>query len=138
MNTRSKASLFMLELIVVIAVFSVSSAICLRIFFRSHEMTIESRNLSHASIEVQSAADCYKSAKGRIKTAANLLGGKIDQSGVMCIYYDDLWKRVDMSENASFRLSITEFEPGYGKVKAEKTDGTPIFSINVRGDFSIE
>ncbi|MCL2538821.1 MAG: type II secretion system GspH family protein [Oscillospiraceae bacterium] len=127
----------MIELIVVTAVFSISAAVCLRIFFLSHQLTVESRNLSHASIEVQSAADCYKAAGGDILATADLLGAQLDPNGALLMHYDDLWKRVYESEAASFSVSVREAEQGYSVVTAEKAGGAAIFSVNVRGDIKL-
>jgi len=137
MNTRSKAGLFLIELIVVITVFSVSAAVCLRIFFMAHQLSVESRNLSHASVEVQSAADCYKSMKGDIHATAEFLDGDCGPDGVLYLYYDEHWERVDVLEAASFSVSVTETAPGKGRILAEDTDGAAIFSVNVRGELNI-
>jgi type II secretory pathway pseudopilin PulG len=136
MNTRSKSGLFLIELIVVILVFSLSAATCLNLFFRSRQISIESRMLSHASMAVQSAADCYKSAAGDLKRTAELTGGELHDEGTLTLYYDAFWERVDAP--ASYAVVIMPLIEREGIITAEDAIGTPIFSVTVRGGLFLE
>ena len=136
MNSRSKSGLFMIELVVVIVVFSFSAAKCLEVFFHSRQTAEISSSLSRASIEVQTAADCYKSYDGDLFSTAELLGGSVDGERLI-IYYDSGWKHTDNADNARFCVTITETAPRESTVIAEDLNGAPIFSVDVRGGLDI-
>lgn len=137
MNTRSKSGLFLIELVAVILIFSLSAALCLRIFFRSRQVEAESRNLSYASLAVQSAADCYKSANGDIVKVADLLSGSLS-NGELFLYYDADWNRVFDETSSSAYVSIMELSPNEGIVTARESGSGPIFSLTVRGGIDLD
>ena len=136
MNTRSKTGLFLIELIIVITIFAMSAAVCLRLFFQSRVIADESRNLSRASLEVLSVADCYKSADGSFDMAADLLGCRTE-SGVLTVYYDADWARTGSADGASFKVEVVETQPRESRVTALTIDGDDIFSVNVRGGMDL-
>lgn len=137
MNTRSKSGLFLIELIVVILIFSLSAATCLRLFFQSRQIAAESKNLSYASLAVQSTADCYKSSGGDIEKVAEMLGGSIvnDQ---LYLYYDADWSRAEDDGAAPYYVRIQELVAGDGVIVAEGKASGPILSISVRGGLDLE
>lgn len=139
MNSKSKSGLFLIELIVVILIFSLSAATCLRLFFQSRQIATESKNLSYASLAVQSTADCYKSSGGDVKKVAEMLGGSIVDDRLY-LYYDADWNRAADDGTAPYSVSIRELAPGAGEgvIVAESKVSGPIFSISVRGGLDLE
>ena len=57
MRTHSKTPLFLMELIIMLLVFSVSAAICLRVFTGAKKIADESRRLDAAVMMAQTAAE---------------------------------------------------------------------------------
>ncbi|MCL1830409.1 MAG: hypothetical protein FWG21_03165 [Oscillospiraceae bacterium] len=139
MNTRSKSSLFLIELVLVILVFSLSAAVCLRLFFESRLISNESRNISQASLAVQSVADVYKAMKGDYLKTAEFLGGSANDDSVD-FYYNEIWEPVDNLADASFIIQLQEINEMHreSSVTASTLDGDPIFSVVVRGGLSFD
>lgn len=137
MNTRSKSSLFLIEILAVILLFALSAGVCLRLFFQSRQISRESINLSRASLEVQSAADCYKALDGDIDGAAEILGGVVSD-GALSVYYDGEWVQTEGADGASYCVTVMELAPKEGIVTAEDLSGGWIFTVNVRGGLDLE
>ncbi len=104
-NTRSKTSLFLIEMMLMVLVFALCSAVCVRIFAYSQQLSRDSRNLSNACIVAQSAASCYKVERGDIERTIEAIGGKA--SGTNRCYYDGDWRHAS-PDAAVFVLAINE------------------------------
>ena len=63
-KTRSKSSLFLMELIIVLMFFSLSAAICMKVFAVSKVKTDTARDLAQASFAAESFAEVYKEYRG--------------------------------------------------------------------------
>ena len=57
---RSASSLFLIELIIAIGFFAVASAVCLQLFVRARLVSIQSADLSRATLAAQSAAEAVR------------------------------------------------------------------------------
>ena len=90
-KTRSKSVLFLMELTVVILLFSISAAICMMIFAQAKQMSVNSRDLTGAVMRAQSAAEVYKSVSGDWNETARILGGGISGGDILVTYNED-WK----------------------------------------------
>ncbi|MDR2908620.1 MAG: hypothetical protein LBU86_01875 [Oscillospiraceae bacterium] len=78
---KSKSSLFLIELLIVIAFFSVAAVVCVRLFVEARLLSASGRDLSGAMAVAQSAAECFKSAKGDPALAAGVFGSALDSEG---------------------------------------------------------
>lgn len=56
---KSKAALFLMELLIVLLFFSVACAVCLQLFFHAHKTNRESSDLSNANILFTNAAEDF-------------------------------------------------------------------------------
>ena len=74
MRTHSKTPLFLMELIIMLLVFSVSAAICLRVFTGAKKIADESRRLDAAVMMAQTAAEYWKSTHGDMDKTAEMMG----------------------------------------------------------------
>lgn len=63
MNAR-KSTLLLTEVILVIAIFAVSAAVCLRLFAAAYEKSEYAENLQLSAIAAQNAAEYWKAAGG--------------------------------------------------------------------------
>ena len=114
MNKRGglKSSLFLMEQLIVILVFALCAAICVKIFVSSYIIASDSKDLNHALLIAESGAECYKAAAGDMGKAAHILGGSL-QSGVaggLTVFYDDRW-RVCADNEAAYVLRIINQAP---------------------------
>ena len=73
MGTRSRATLFLMEQLVVILVFALCAATCVRIFSGSYIMASESRDRKNALVIAESVAEVYKSVGGNLGQLTNFL-----------------------------------------------------------------
>lgn len=65
---KSKTSLFLIELIIVILFFSITSAICIQIFVKSHTLSKKSINANQAQLWTQNVTEVFYSENGHFQT----------------------------------------------------------------------
>lgn len=63
-NSHSKASLFLIELIISLFFFSLASVVCVRLFLYAHKVSTDSRRETLAVQISQNAAECFIAADG--------------------------------------------------------------------------
>ena len=97
MKEKSKTSLFLMELVLMILFFAVSAAVCMRVFSSAQLKSNHSDDLSNASLKAQSAAECWKLSQGEASLAAEVLGGEKTENGA-AVYFDKNWKNCGESE----------------------------------------
>lgn len=107
----SKSRLLLLEIIVVVFLFALSSGICLNLFAKAKSISVQSRNLTMAMVQAQRAADAFKSADGETQSLAQLLGAR-EGSGVVALSYDRDWQPVEEEAGAAFCLEVTVTREG--------------------------
>lgn len=90
---HSRSGLFLIELMVCILFFSITAAICIRFFVKSHQMSQEAKNLYQAQQEAASMAE--------------VLEKDVDSLNNICVYYDKEWKQCDKKEKV-YSLEVTE------------------------------
>ena len=59
-SSNSHSSMFLMEMMIAILFFSLASAVCLRMFTKSHQMSEDTRNLNMAVNQIQNAAELLK------------------------------------------------------------------------------
>lgn len=87
MRTHSKTPLFLMELIIMLFVFAVSSAICLQVFAGARRISDESHRLDIAVMQAQTAAECWKSTHGDLEKTAELMDADPENNSFSC--YDE-------------------------------------------------
>ena len=114
-NRRSRSALFLMEQLIVVAVFALCAEACVRILTASYFMATETRDLSNALRTAESAAECYKAVSGDIGKLAEVLGGSegYDGTGAAIIYYDNDWLVCDAND-AMFMLRVVGGLPNAG------------------------
>lgn len=75
----SKSSLFLMELLIAITVFALTSAICMQIFTYAKIKSDFAGDLSTAITSAQNVAECYKAYHGDLKSVTTALN--IEYSG---------------------------------------------------------
>ena len=69
----SKASLFLMELIITILIFSAASAVCVQLFAKSHMISSKTQILNNAVIQAENTAEVFLSAQGDLAQMMDLL-----------------------------------------------------------------
>lgn len=95
MRTHSKTPLFLMELIIMLLVFSVSAAICLQVFAGARRISDESRKLDLAVMQAQNVAECWKSTYGDLDETAELLGVNAEKD-MLSVYHEKEMLRTDL------------------------------------------
>ncbi|MFY9199026.1 MAG: hypothetical protein WBK75_07575 [Acutalibacteraceae bacterium] len=133
-HSRSKSGLFLMEMIIVILFFSISSAICMKIFSTSKIKSDHSRDISNASVKAQSCAETYKAYSADLEKVASTLDGGFDKNRLV-VYYDENWQEVEKKDEASYTLTLKNEDDKYistAKICVEKKDGKSLFEIKVK------
>lgn len=96
---NSKTSLFLMELIIVILLFSISGAVCAQMFFKSNMMNKSNSNLSHANVQIQNLAETYLGLDGNIEDLQSLFPNALVDNDKLCIMYDSEWNEVEKNSS---------------------------------------
>ncbi len=83
---RSKNALFLIELIITIFFFSISSALCIQIFVKMHDLSQRTISLNHFMIKMENCAEIFTSTKGNLELVSNYLG--VQETSSFILYYD--------------------------------------------------
>ncbi len=136
----SKTTLFLMELMIVILMFSLCAAVCLSLFGASRTMADDSDNLNHAVILSKSAASCYKAANGDLAATAQLMYGAEAEGNVVdtiVFYYDEQWCRTEELPEDGFYLQVQNQSEAADLLQEAmiivcRADQTQIFQLPVK------
>ena len=141
MSGRSRAALFLIEKLIVIAVFALCASAYAGIFVESYITSSDARNLNHALVAAKNGAERYK-AFGDVRVAAQSLGGLVSGAGEedVIVYYNEDWQ-VSGEDGAAFVMSIrrVDGEPQFlRELSIEKVAGIAgeeilSFTVSARG-----
>ncbi|MET0017768.1 hypothetical protein [Oscillibacter sp.] len=136
---RGKATLALMEQLVMVMVFALAAALCVQAFAASNRMSETAAARDRAVQLAQSAAEIMKS-RGRDmaqaqSAAMDRLGGQLSQ-GVWYVLYDRDWNEVsdDGSKDAVYRLeALPDSDAGQPKaeIRVSVEDGETLTSLPV-------
>ncbi len=133
-HSRSKSGLFLMELIIVILFFSISAAICMKVFSTAKIKSDYSRDISSASFVAQSCADSFKAYNGDALKISSAMNGKESKDGVV-VYFDSDWCATDSKSKSKYVLTLKiKDENAYkttGKIKVERKSGDTLTELEV-------
>lgn len=95
MRHGSRSTLFLIEQLIMIAVFAICAALCIRFFTESFVMAKESRDEKNSLIAAESGAACFKALGGDMPGIAQMLEGTFedrDGQGAVRVFYDQNWR----------------------------------------------
>jgi len=140
MNQRSRSTLFLIEQLIVVAVFAICSAACVRILASAFITARESRDKSYAVLAAESAAESFKATAGDLGRTAVMLGaasGYSDADGTVTVFYDRQWHACG-SREANYRLRLVSAKPetpglplSLGEITVETITGESLLAITV-------
>ena len=114
---KDKATLTLMELLIMVLVFSLAAALCLKAFVWSTQKTKENRVIAQAAVIAQTAAEELKAA------------GRAEKGSVT---YDENWQP---SEGGCYVLKTEPFSGnllGGAEVTVEDRAGSELFRLTVR------
>ena len=112
MTQKSKSTLFLIEQLIVIAVFAICAAACVSILTAAYFYTNDSSATSNAIIKAESAAEVFKATGGDVYAVADIMGGSAFfdvTSDKLLIAYNSDWQ-IDYY-NASYILQLMVHPP---------------------------
>lgn len=103
---KSKSLLPLMEQLIMILVFALTSVLCLQGFAAANRMSRRQESTGRAVVLAQNAAEILKYTTGDFEQAAELLGGQIE-SGIWEIYYDINAHVTSVKDDAAYLLQAT-------------------------------
>ena len=129
---RSRAPLSVLEQLIMLLIFALAAAVCLRAFAWADTASGHSADCDRALTEAQSAASVIRQTRGDVAAAAELWGGSV-REGCWVIGYDEDWNRTDAGGTVCLRVTPTDTPSallGRAAVSVEK-DGAWLAALDV-------
>ena len=108
MTQRSKSTLFLIEQLIVIAVFAICAAVCIYVLTGAYFITENTVAENNALLKAESAAEVFKATGGDEGIVRSVLGGTSSvRNGYpgVTVFYDDVWQNSD-EVNSSYVLHI--------------------------------
>lgn len=139
MKNSSRTTLFLMEQLIVILIFAICAAVCVKIFVGSYTMVSDSRDKKNSLIVAESGAECYKALGGDADKIAMYLDGTAtgsDEDGVITVYYNKSWQACEGAD-ADYLMQISSRESEeygsllFGDISVEKVTGEEIISLTV-------
>lgn len=112
-----------MELILVILFFSVSAAICMRVFAYAKLAAARSEDLSYAVAKVASAAECFKAAGGDLAEVAGILGGETAGEDSLRIGYNEDWLPCGPGEAPAYVMTLLKSDETTAAIEVAKAGG---------------
>jgi hypothetical protein len=91
----SKLSLFLMELIVAILFFSLSAAVCVRLFTTAHLIAERTENLSSAVMWSQNLTESFMAMGGDLDEISHLYPDAYVTEDTLILFFDRDWEMVD-------------------------------------------
>ncbi len=111
---KSKSALFLMELIIVIFFFALTSAVCLKVFVKAHAVARETEGLNAAILWADNAAECFY---------------EFNDKELLIKTLEDAFE----SEEYEYALTFSEDEGyEYMEFSFAKKDGTKIYSYTFK------
>lgn len=135
---RTKTPLVLMELLVMVLVFSLTAAACLRMFVLSDALSRQNAATDRAVLEAQTAAERMK--RGSLNEYLEEQGA-VYTDGTWRLAYDANWNAVSQTATAAYYLSVTyeDSEHAYlwsANIQVSTADGEELFSIPVSGQLA--
>ncbi len=150
MNNRSssKLSLFLMELIIAIFFFSLSAAICVRLFASAHTLSENTETLENAIMWSQNLSEAFVSEKGDLDGISRLFpDGYVSEdpsdekgrNGSIILIFDEDWEIMDSNlTGASYEVILETAEKDASEVYADvNTYGVDLVGKAVTGDIAV-
>ncbi|HBU11848.1 MAG TPA: hypothetical protein DEB31_03725 [Clostridiales bacterium] len=127
----SKTKLFLMELIIIILVFSIAGAVCIDLFAQARLLSVNSTDTTNAMIEAQSAAEMVRNTNGDPRSVAGFPQAAVSEDGYT-VYYDANWGALPGSEGAVYQMRVAFSQEGNlfaADITVEKA-GAALYQIN--------
>ena len=128
---ENRSFLNLIEQQLMILVFAVAAAICIKTFVYSDMISRDTETRDRAVEAAQNVAECIKNSSGDIALAASVLGGTEDGDDWV-IMFDENWQEVTSDGEYTVRVSAEKRTGLYTAGRITVTDGDDtVFSMPV-------
>ena len=140
MENRSRSTLFLMEQLMVILIFAICSAVCVKIFVDSYIVANASKDLKNSLIVAENGAESYKAFAGSAHEVSSNLGGtyaNADDGSEITVFFDEEWQHC-REDDAAYVMRILSRATGdssplrSGDLSVETMTGREIVSFTVR------
>ncbi len=132
---RSKTPLALMELVIMILIFSLAAALCLKAFLWSDSLSAASETRDKAVIQVQTAAETIKACSGDFAEAASILGGQASADGQsLTIPGQDFVLTAEKRPVNTLHLGcafLSAAPPPYSDVRVQDSLSEPIYTLEI-------
>lgn len=105
---KSKSSLFLMEILVSILLFSIASAVCVQVFVKASQLNQSSRELEQSLCIAQNFAEIMRSSNNPAETIAALFpDAKVEPSQITLFYDRDFCRCKESSPEAAYFAQLT-------------------------------
>ena len=130
---KSRAPLALMEQTVMVLVFALAAALCLRAFVLADGISRQVEATDHAVLWAESAADTLKAREGDLSRAAAELGGEVDGQR-WTILLDENWQ--ETAGESAYTLTVQPVESdqpllGKAQIDVAQKNGDSLFSREV-------
>ena len=141
----TKTSLFLLELMISLLLFSFCAAICVQIFHASNKRTESAEDLSKAVFEATTLAELYKANGGDLQAVADSFNPVHAwyMNDVLSVYFDENWNETMMPMLRSsypappgYTVQVSDNGDSSADIKVIKTASITEYSGN-SGEFTV-
>ncbi len=148
-NMRSsKLSLFLMELIIAIFFFSLSAAVCVRLFASAHTLSENTETLENSVMWTQNLSEAFEAEKGDLDGIARLFPNSYvskdpaagsERDGSIILIFDRDWELMDSNlTGASYEVILETAEKDASEVYADvNTYGVTLIGKAVTGNIAV-
>lgn len=109
---RNRTPLVLMEQMLMVLVFALAAALCLRAFVKSEEISREAEARDRAALACQNAAEAVRWAEGNLERAAEKLGAADGQEeSALSACYNEDWTLSDV-RSCVYRLTVKRVDSG--------------------------
>lgn len=105
-NSRTGSRLFFIEFLIVLFFFLIISTVCLRLFVKSHTITMRANALSGAQSTAASVAAVISSGDGSAQSVASYFPEALAEGEQLTLFFDKDFQAVDSGDNAFYTMTI--------------------------------
>lgn len=131
---HSKASIFLLEIMLNVFFFTILVTICLQLFFKAHQLSDATTDLHHAVTTCNSIAEIYQSEANELEFLLNIYPDAVLLDDSILIYFDKNYVKCPKTA-ASYRamLSLNTENPVHNaEILFSTIDGTEeIYTLQI-------
>lgn len=145
LQTHSKSSLFLMEMILAILILALTGTTCIRIFASARLQRQKARELNHIQELITSAGEVLEGWDGNISSFTSVLPASTqtsdtDQSWKLEYFYDDNWKSCSKNSPQCRYLMLVQLRISETEKKADlnfsDSNGDSLYQLSMAFPFS--